>query len=188
MRVDRFQEPTIGMASDRKPGEQDEWRSTLAGIVAVYPAAFRVGIGYWSELAGHASSCYIDLLESLVSACREPGRSPQALGDANRAVREFLQRYGEATERAILDFNERFTERFRSSFQRATAAPEARAVPVSERLRDLADQVSIEVLQLQESRNPADLRSARDQLERLLQQLRAAESATPRGPFDPPDH
>ena len=190
---DRFQERSIGMAIDPRPGEQGDWRSTLAGIVAVYPAAFRVGVAYWSELARRASSYYLDLLDSLVSVCRQPERTTEALGEAHRAFREFLQHSGDATERAILDFNERFTERFRSSLHASratpsTAPPEAPPGPVSERLRDLADRISVELLQLQESQTPADLRPVRERLERLLQELRSAESDPPRGPSDPPEH
>ena len=174
------------MTTTARHSDRDEWCDMWAGAVGAYPTAFRVGIGYWSELASNASSYYADVLESLIAVWRHPEQAKAVLGDVQRGFREFLERSGETTERAVLDFNERFTATFRQSADRAPAAREAGAQHVIGTLRDLADLVSAEALKFQESQALPDLRAVREQVERLLRELRSVESDRPREPSAPP--
>ena len=104
-------------------------------------------------MVSNASGHYADVLESLIAAWHRPEQAKGILSDAPRRFGEFVERSGETTERAVLDFNERFTATFRRPPAPA-AAGEAETDRIVDALRTLADLAATEALKLQGTQTP----------------------------------
>lgn len=173
------------MTDSAKPNYLEGLRDLLATGACMYPLALTAGVSYWSELAAGASSYYADAIESLFVALRNPQQGPTALADLATRFKSYLERSGDITERAILDFNQRLEASRRKPRNITSAAAGASDEPLAGMLRSIADAAMKETWKLQEPGARPDVRALRQELERLLEETRRLERSTPAGEGGP---
>jgi hypothetical protein len=144
---------------------------------AAYPLALASGVAFWSELAASASSYYADVVQGYIAGLRRPEQGAQILADLAARCKLYLQRSGDATERAILDFNERLAAVLRQRSEPASGGGQPLNEPVVALLRDVVNTVMKESWKAQEPGARVDLQALRRDVERLLEEIRRVEAA-----------
>jgi hypothetical protein len=155
--------------------ERARYRSSLGDLYRsmanLYPAYLRAGVGYWTEMAANGSSYYLELLECMVAAWQRPEHAERLFARGVERLKTHMQWTGDATERAILEFNQ------------SLIAPGRRAEPTGGRagehaadaLLDLADAAASAAW----SSRAADVRVLRREFEAILEKLRRLDEQSP---------
>jgi hypothetical protein len=163
------------MPNGARQGPFDVLRDLLTTGVSVYPLAASASFGYWSELAASASSYYGDLLEGLMTALRNPGDGGAVAADLAMRLRRHLEQAGEITERAILEFNQRLEARLRKPMESAAATGGTGDEHIIGLLRSIVDVAMSEVWKLESPDARPDFHTLRQEVERLLGEIRRLE-------------
>jgi hypothetical protein len=164
----------------------DREKSTFVGAMcdlvsasaAAYPLALSSGMGLWCEVAAGAAGYYADVVESVFRGLHNPRQSDKILADLATRCKLHMQRSGDATERAALDFNQRLEASLRQRSEASPSGSQSADGPAVAVLRDAVNTVMQEYWKAQEPGGHVDLPALRRDLERLLEGVRHAE-ATP---------
>ena len=149
--------------------------------VAAYPLALSSGAALWCEIAAGAAGYSADVVESVIKGLRNPRHSDQILANLATRYKLYLQRSGDATERAALDFNQRLEASLRHVSDRSPAVSQPMEGPAAALLRDLLNTVMKEYWKAQDPDGRIDLPALRRDFEQLLEKIRR-EEATPPAP------
>ena len=161
------------------------WQDLVMTAAGLYPAAIRSGVGYWSEMAVHASNHLVDVLEAAIRIAKQPSRSPEVLAELIERTRQYLASSGSTLERAILDFNQVLMTLARPVSEAPASVAPAPTAGRSDRVvsvfQQLADFAVTEAAKLQGAQGQPDLRELRERMESCLAELRRLESGPQRG-------
>ena len=174
------------MADGARQSSLEVLRDLLATGVSVYPLAASASFGYWSELAASASSYYGDLLEGLITAVRNPGDGGAVAADLAMRLKRHLEQAGEITERTILEFNQRLESRLRKPIESAAAAGGTGDERIIGMLRSIVDVAMNEVWKLETPDARPDLHTLRQEVERLLGEIRRLDPGVAAAPPSAP--
>jgi hypothetical protein len=162
------------MTDTARPSYLESLRDLFATGARLYPLALTTGVSYWSELAAGASTYYVDTLERLFVALGHPQQGPKILADLTTRFKDYLVRSGDATEHAILDFNQRLEAHLRQPRTTTPTTERAGDEPLAGMFRALADAA------MKETWKPRpEVQAFRQELERLLEETRRLERSTP---------
>ena len=177
------------MAGDARASYPEALAAALAELSSVYPAAWRAGIGYWSETAANALTYWAESVDALAAAWRRPQDAERAAVETIERLRRHLAWSGDSVERALLELNRHLVASAPAVGGAAEPVPgaatpwSAAAAPgpaspagrgaLQDALERLADAATEDAWSLAQSPHARpDVAALRSRLERLLAEIR----------------